>query len=101
MWLWDTRIGSVSRVLNADYSLGSAFSPDGRLLASLANLYCTTWHVEAGVSLSDHGAISLRIKSLSFLPDSIPFATAGEFDTIVVWDAKTGEPCCPSLVHSS
>jgi WD40 repeat protein len=84
-----------------------AFSPDGRRVAFLRSGALQVWDLVTGksISLPSRGPrIELRviIDSRSvFSPDSRRVLTIFDKTTVRVWDAATGQPLSPPLLHKA
>jgi WD40 repeat protein len=97
VWLWDVATGKRRAALKGHTGpvLAVAFSPDGKALASAAELpnrpaEVKLWDVPGGkelASLRGHGG---RAWSVAFSPDGRRLATAG--DSLLLWDVTRFRP---------
>lgn len=89
---WNTTTWEITRTLQTGTVLNLAFSPDGRLLATVPDRYATRlWRVRDGDLLQTlHTSFTGAVNCLAFSPDSRALAT-GHYDGFIrIWDAATG-----------
>jgi WD40 repeat protein len=117
-WVWHLEDGR--RVAGDDHPAGpSSFSPDGkRIVTGIVTRdprwEAVIWDVKTGKRLplghpsrDRKGGALARLRHVIFSPDGTLVLTAGESDSVVVWDATTGEvvagPLKPggTVVHAS
>jgi hypothetical protein len=67
-----------------------AFSPDGKMLAK-AGYEPTLWDVTSAQPLPGFLKENRDIKDVAFSPDGTTLAGVGNFGTILLWDAATGD----------
>ncbi|KAG8825491.1 hypothetical protein FRC18_010263 [Serendipita sp. 400] len=94
--LWDTTTGTTKgRILNQDYVVSVAFSPNGRIFATLSDSSTVRiWNVMNLVETNDLGLIAFyRQKSggIFFSQDSL-LLCAFHTGNVRVWDAQTMTP---------
>jgi WD40 repeat protein len=86
--LWDTTTAAVLRTLTS-YENGYrtvTFSPDGKLIASLAKRKLMLWEVATGVTLH---SITALFNMVAFSPAGRLLASATSLDTFKLWDTAT------------
>lgn len=72
--------------------LGVAFSPDGRMLASVSDDgVLRIWAAETGQARAELAGHQGRAQGVAFAPDGLTLASAGEDGTIRLWDVASGE----------
>jgi len=94
--IWDVATGKEIRSLagHSGQVIRTAYSPDGKLLASASweDRIVKLWDAETGKELHTLRGHTDLADSLSFSADSRRLATAGRFDrTVKIWDTATGE----------
>jgi RNA polymerase sigma factor (sigma-70 family) len=101
--LWDASTGKELRRIRAHGDRpGIAFSPDGRLLATVKDGWEGTirlWDVASGKELRRlHGQAS-AVFSLAFAPDGKTLAAAGMGNMVRLWDVASGKERRPADGH--
>jgi WD40 repeat protein len=91
--IWNTTSWAITRTLSLGTALNIAFSPDGRLLASVPDRYATRlWGMADGQVLQNlRTAFTDAVNSLAFSPDGALLATGHYDGTIRIWEAATGQ----------
>lgn len=103
--LWDTRDGTLVRVMNGSRSARSvAFSPEGELLASAgvnSNIYL--WRVSDGELIQSFRAGSSPVDSVRFHSDGTTLASGSGYPQFAVklWQVPDGKPIRQLTWHVS
>jgi WD40 repeat protein len=87
--IWDTRTGElVRRIVSPSFPIHSAaFSPDGRLLATVAGDGCARlWGVVDGRERRRLDGQAQYLRHVAFSPDGRALAATGNDDDIRIWD---------------
>src|SRR5262249_40791689 len=111
--LWDTATGEKVREIDTQRGgiAGLGFSPDGKVLATKAELNAAVnlWDAATGAHLrtigrdgepvfnAGRGTIEyggVQTSAIAFSPDGRLLAAAGDKKQLVIWDAATGSPLC-------
>ena len=104
--LWDIATGQRLRtLLGNDKSVERlAFSPDGRLLASISEDQTVgIWEAATGrkmTTLSSPGSSNV-IQALAFSPNGRWLASTGEHNMVNIWDVTTGRPISALSGHTN
>ncbi|MHC4623977.1 MAG: protein kinase domain-containing protein, partial [Planctomycetota bacterium] len=94
--LWSDRLVHV-----VAGSSGLAFSPDGRLLATVDGSTARLWKTTTGRPHSPPLDLEKRIDAIVFSPDGKLLVTHSEEGVAQLWDAATGHPLGPPLRHEA
>ncbi len=87
-----TRVGRRSRAIAVRFGL-SAFSPDGKTIASASSdQTIRVWDAATGTPRQTLEGHSDWVRAVAFSPDGKTIASASDDQTIRVWDAATGTP---------
>jgi WD40 repeat protein/predicted Ser/Thr protein kinase len=106
--VWDSTTGKELRTLPAPLlggvTLGVAFSPDGRHLASsvmhLLGCEVRIWNVDTGKLVQTLRGGRLPIHGLAYSPDGRSLATGGWDGTVKLWDTSTGKEMATLRGHA-
>lgn len=89
--LWDVESGKKIADMGEKCFAPIRFSPDGKLLATLAtDNTVEIWEVETKKKLRSWKVPAKHVGSLAFSPDSRQLFTNGFYDMVRVWDVATG-----------
>lgn len=96
--IWDVKTGAILRLLDGQGEVFSvAYSPDGKLVAagsgssgSGAPGCVSVWDAETGQRLWTHKGHSERCLSVAFSPDGKLLGSAGNDNTIRLWNPRAG-----------
>jgi WD40 repeat protein len=94
--IWDgatgQKVATFKGNLGEDYhSMASAFSPDGRHVASTGYNFVVVWDRLTGKEIFTVRGHPKGVYAVAFSPDGKWLASGGEDQTVKVWDAVTGE----------
>jgi WD40 repeat protein len=89
--IWDTNNGKLTH----EDSLGSDFSPSGKLRASLVGNTIQLRNLSEGKLIYSLSGIDGKISAIEFSPDGNWLSAVYDYKTIALWDTNTGK-----LVHS-
>jgi len=93
--IWDTKTGTLVRVLNSSCgeTLALAFSSDGRhLLTGGDSKRLSLWDLDNGSQKLEIVDFRGSIRSAAFSPRNTSFVTASRDKRVVIWDAESGAP---------
>lgn len=99
---WDAETRTAARTITAHekWIRRLAVSPDGRLIASVADdMHCKVWDAETGALrfvLDDHPAITPHhypsmLYAVAFSPDGKWLATGDKVGHVAIWDVAAGD----------
>jgi WD40 repeat protein len=96
--LWDIKSGECLKILPQPSHLirGVAFSPKGKLLASISHQTIKLWDVATGECLTTLQSHTSQIYAIAFSSDGETLASCSMDSTIKIWDVKTCQ-CLKSL----
>jgi WD40 repeat protein/tRNA A-37 threonylcarbamoyl transferase component Bud32 len=94
--VWDS--GTGKQVWQTTWTTGNgpdddqvAFTPDGKLVASLRGEVVKLWDTASGKEVRSLRGHSQRVRCLAFTPDGKQLATAGRDETVRLWDVASGK----------
>ncbi len=101
-FVWDAATGQEVRTLrkHTDYIFSTAFSPDGKYLATASWGEVLVWDVQTGEKVQALGGHAGTVWSVAFSPDGQRLAAAGGYKgmgEIKIWDTAlwTKKPAQP------
>jgi WD40 repeat protein len=91
----------ASRALAKTHRVDVAWSPDGAYVAATAGHAVRIFHAESGAAIRSLVGHANIVRTVSYSPDGLFIATAGDDQTVRLWRAATGEPAAVLLGHTS
>ncbi len=94
--LYDAKTGAKTKAIrHASYTMGLAFSPDGKRIASAprgnVNRFLSLFDVAEGKAVFDAGPFQNYIAGLAFTPDGRRVVATGPQSDVRLFDADSGE----------
>jgi WD40 repeat protein len=94
--LYDAKTGARAKTIrHASYTMGLAFSPDGKRVASAprgnVNRFLSLFDVAEGKAVFDAGPFDNYVAGLAFTPDGQRVVATGPQNDVRLFDATTGE----------
>jgi WD40 repeat protein/serine/threonine protein kinase/tetratricopeptide (TPR) repeat protein len=98
--VWETATGKRLSLETLQNTVGTCFSPDGRLVAAVSsNRSAVIWDVDANKTVTPELRHDGAINQAEFSPTGERVITASDDRTARVWSATTGQALTPALRH--
>jgi WD40 repeat protein/predicted Ser/Thr protein kinase len=101
--IWDCKTGSLIQTLqgHTDHIHNVVYSPDSSLLASAGHQKIVVWNAKTFERVAEMRRTMLQDDfSLAFHPNSRWLAAGGDTQTVLVWEARTGDEIVRLRGHS-
>ena len=100
--IWDLATGlHVLTATQKDAIQAVAFGIDGKIIASGQGQSIKVWNATDGELVREIPARLAMVRDLSFSPDGMTLASAGNDSSIALWDVETGAPKAGSRPSSA